>query len=245
MRALVLPGLLPNKILSFVVCLFACALVVAPNARAQRAAGRVGGGVRMSAPRVSTPPIAPAAVPRSRVLAGRAGAGFRPIFPFGGGAPFFFGRPFLRFRVGFAFNADWWPGFCPFWGWGFGCTDWPNYGLAYESAPQYATPQIYEYPVYFYGREEQEMVELFLKDGTVIRVTDYWFVDGQVHFTVGEEGEQPAEQVIDLDELDLQRTIDVNTRHGFRFVMRNEPWEQYLRDHPNETPPPITPPQKQ
>jgi hypothetical protein len=119
-----------------------------------------------------------------------------------------------------------------------------NYGLAYEPAPQnYAAPQIYEYPVYLYGAGAPEMVELFLKDGTAIGVTDYWFVDGQVHFTVPEEG--AGEQVISLDELDLQKTIDVNTRHGFRFVMRNEPWEQYLRDHPDETPPPVTPPQKQ
>jgi hypothetical protein len=244
MRRLVLPGLFPNKVLSFVVALFACALVAAPVARAQRGVGRVGGGVRMSAPRMTAPPVARAGVPRSRVFVGRPGAGFRPIYPFG--PPFFFGRRFFPYRLGFAFNADWWPAFCPFWGWGFGCTDVPTYGLAYESAPpSYPAPQIYQYPVYFYGHEPQDMVELFLKDGTVIRVTDYWFVNGQIHFTQAEEGEKPEEQVIDLDELDLQRTIDVNTRHGFRFVMRNEPWEQYLRDHPNDTPPPVTPPQKQ
>jgi hypothetical protein len=244
MRPLVPPGFLPKKILSAMVCLFAGASVLAPIARAQRPVGRVGGGVRMSVPRVSAPPMARAVVPRSRVFLGRGGAGLGPIYPFG--APFFFGRPFFRYRTAFAFNADWWPAFCPFWGWGFGCTGLPNYGLAYESAPQnYPAPQIYQYPVYLYGPGAPEMVELFLKDGTVISVTDYWFVDGQMHFTVPEEGEKPAEQVVGLDELDLQRTIDVNTRHGFRFVMRNEPWEQYLRDHPDETPPPVTPPQEE
>jgi hypothetical protein len=198
----------------------------------------------MSAPRVSPPPVARAAVLRSRVVLGRAGVGFGPIYPFG--SPFFFGRPFLPYRAAFAFNADWWPAFCPFWGWGFGCTDLPTYGEIYGATPQnYSAPQIYEYPVYLYGREEPEMVQLFLKDGTAIRVTDYWFVNGEIHFTVPEEGEQPTERVISLDDLDLQRTIDVNTRHGFRFVMRNEPWEQYLREHPNETPPPVTPRQKQ
>jgi hypothetical protein len=244
MRRLVPPGLLPNKILSFVTCLLACAWALPPVAQAQRAVGHPGGGVRMSAPRVSIPPVARPAVPRSRVSIGRPGVGFRAIFPFG--APFFFGRPFFPYRLAFAFNADWWPAFCPFWGWGFGCIDLPTYGEIYGATPQnYVAPQIYEYPVYLYGREAPEMVELFLKDGTVIGVTDYWFVNGQIHFTVPEEGEKPEEQVIGLDELDLQRTVDVNTRHGFRFVMRNEPWEQYLRDHPNETPPPVTPPQKQ
>jgi hypothetical protein len=175
---------------------------------------------------------------------GRTGVGIGPIYPFRPRFPF--GRPFFRFGIGFGFNADWWPAFCPFWGWGFGCTDYlPNYGPIYGPAPQsYVGPQIYEYPVYFYGSGTPAMVQLFLKDGTAITVTDYWFVDGQIHFTVPEEGEKPEEQVIGLDELDLQRTIDVNTRRGFRFVRRNEPWEQYLRDHPDETPPPVKPPEK-
>jgi hypothetical protein len=31
----------------------------------------------------------------------------------------------------------------------------------------------------------------------------------------------------------LQKTIDVNTARGFRFVLRNEPLEQYLKDNPS------------
>jgi len=50
--------------------------------------------------------------------------------------------------------------------------------------------------------------------------------------------------VIGFDELDLQRTIDVNTQLGFKFVFRNEPWEKYLQDHPDLTPPVGPPPQK-
>jgi hypothetical protein len=44
--------------------------------------------------------------------------------------------------------------------------------------------------------------------------------------------------------LDVQKTIDVNTRRGFRVVMRNEPMEQYLRDYPDLTPPLLQPSQK-
>jgi hypothetical protein len=246
MRRLFPPGLPQSKILSLAVCLLCllvCVWVTAPVARAQRVASRAGAGARVSAPRVSAPPVMRMAVPRVRISVGRVGIGLGPIYPFG--RPFFYGRPFFRYRAAFAFNAEWWPAFCPFWGWGFGCTDLPNYGAIYGPVfPSYVAPQIYEYPAYLYGHEAPEMVQLFLKDGTVIDVMDYWFVDQQIHFTVPEEGEKPEEQVIGLDELDLQRTIDVNTRRGFRFVMRNEPWEQYLRDHPNDTPKPVTPPQK-
>jgi hypothetical protein len=31
--------------------------------------------------------------------------------------------------------------------------------------------------------------------------------------------------VIGFDELDLQRTVDVNTQQGFGFVLRSEPME--------------------
>jgi hypothetical protein len=87
-------------------------------------------------------------------------------------------------------------------------------------------------------------VQLYLKDGTVYDVNDYWFVDNRIHFTMlDESGTKSVEQAIGLEELDLQRTVDVNTRRGFRVVMRNESLEQYLRDHPDLTPPLIKPPQ--
>jgi hypothetical protein len=41
--------------------------------------------------------------------------------------------------------------------------------------------------------------------------------------------------------LDLQKTVDSNTRRGFRFVLRDEPFEQYLRDHPDGAPPAVPP----
>jgi hypothetical protein len=88
-------------------------------------------------------------------------------------------------------------------------------------------------------------VQLFLKDGMVYTVSDYWFVGDEIHFTMlDESGTKSVEQVIDFDDLDARRTIDVNTRRGFRVVMRNEPMEQYLRDYPDLTPPLLQPPQR-
>jgi hypothetical protein len=58
-------------------------------------------------------------------------------------------------------------------------------------------------------------------------------VENHLHFKVEETGVRPVEQVIPFEELDLQKTIDANTQRGFRFLLRNEPFEQYLRDHPD------------
>jgi hypothetical protein len=61
---------------------------------------------------------------------------------------------------------------------------------------------------------------------------------------IDETGTKSVEQVIGFDELDLQRTIDVNTQLGFKFVLRNELWQKYLQDHPDLTPTVSPPPQK-
>jgi hypothetical protein len=85
-------------------------------------------------------------------------------------------------------------------------------------------------------------VWLYLKDGTAYSVRDYWFVDGQVHFIAVEQGgAKSVEQTIPLRDLDAPKTIDVNSRRGFLVVMRDEPLEQYLHDHPALTPPLLVP----
>jgi len=37
--------------------------------------------------------------------------------------------------------------------------------------------------------------------------------------------------------LDVETTIDENTSRGFRFVLRHEPLQQYVRDYPDQVPP--------
>ena len=234
-------------ILTAVVCVLAPAWIHTPVALAQRG-GVIRGGGHIGGPHVVPPVMRPAisqprmmgAGPRMRMAArtfhiGRPVGGFR--------SPVFFGSPL--FRLGFNFYG--WPGCGAFWSWGFGCAGLPFYGysLGFEN---YVIVPAYVSPPYFYGLyggEQRELIELILKDGTIYYVTDYWFVNGQVHFIVIEEGgTKSVERKIDADELDLQRTVDVNTQHGFRVVMRDEPWQQYLKDHPDTTPPEITPPQK-
>lgn len=140
----------------------------------------------------------------------------------------------------------------PFWSlnscWWVTCEQFSTSALIYEvgsgsqwNPANYVLAPATESPVY--GLEREDFPQLFLKDGTILNVTDYWVVNGELHFMMIGEGIKPVEQVIPFDELDLQKTIDVNTHRGFRFLLRNEPFEQYVRDHP-EGPPPALPPQQ-
>jgi hypothetical protein len=158
---------------------------------------------------------------------------FRPIRPV---APvvyvyrplFFFGDPFWRANSCFYANCNW------YWPWTLGYTNVSSPG------PVNYVAQVPERQVYVYGGEREDFPQLFLKDGTVLNVTDYWVVDGQLHFKQIEAiGQKPVEQSIPFAELDLQKTVDANTARGFRFVLRNEPVEEYVRHHP-EPPPALT-----
>jgi hypothetical protein len=100
----------------------------------------------------------------------------------------------------------------------------------------------YETPAYLYERAEGDLVWLFRKDGTVYSVTDYWFVNNEVHFRTFDNDGARSERVMPQDDLDLSRTVEVNTSRGFRVVKRDQPLEEYLRDHPDATPPAAVPP---
>jgi len=240
-----------GKILLVVTCALTFLWLQTPIATAQHRGGHPGGGgVPTGAPHVFVPPASPPTIPRPPFIAGPHPLGadarfrFRPrpinVFVFRG--RFFFGAPCFRFGVGFGCNSFWWPNWNLCWGWGFYCNTLPFTGYGFEN---YVTLQPYEVPVYPYGPGPREQVWLYLKDGTGYSVADYWFVNGQVHFIAFEEGgAKSVEHVIGFDELDLQKTIDVNTRRGFRVVMRDAPLEQYMRDHPDATPPLLQPSQK-
>jgi len=216
--------------------------------------GHVGGGARVSVP---------ARVPMSAPRAG----GFRGVGPHGAGLGvagigprgfrfrpgaihvfrrrLFFGVPLFPFGYDLGFNSLWWPTCGPYGGWawggGFECNPVPAAAFGFEN---YVTMPTYENRVYEYGGDERDLIWLYFKDGTVYGVSDYWFVNGQVHFSMAEDDPtKPAEHVIPYDQLDVQKTIYVNTRRGFRIVFRDEPWQQYMKDHPDLTPPDVPPAQ--
>src|SRR5712664_3395886 len=266
-----LTGSILKKILIVAGCVVAFAWVQTAVAQAPRGGhvaggGHAGGGARGGAP-VRGPISRPGVFVGGPHGVGPRGAGPRLRFGTGGlrfrQGPIhvfrrrvFFGTPFFRFGVGLGFNSLWWPTCGPSvgWGWGFDCYPVPFYGFGvygyggYGNGgygfENYVVPQTYEYPEYVYGEEERNLIWLYLKDGTAYGVTDYWLVDGQMHFSmVEDEATTSAEHAIPLDELDLPRTIDVNTRRGFRVVFRDEPWQEYLKHHPDLTPPDLPPPQ--
>jgi hypothetical protein len=155
--------------------------------------------------------------------------------------PFFNRAPFLWSWQ--AFNSSWWLYCGPIWDRNSGCGDFLSSAPTTEH--YLAPPMTYAGPVYLYSLDGHPLVQLYLKDGTVYSVNDYWFVDKEIRFTtLDESAMKSVEQVIAFDDLDAQRTIDVNSRRGFRVVMRNEPLEQYLRDHPDLTPPLLQAPQR-
>lgn len=193
------------------------------------------------APVIHAPTIYAPSSPRIPVapLAGSLGtAGFRPLrrpirrFP---PVLVIYESPALLEGPFWGLNSCWWAACDLFWSWPLASTT-----VSYPAPTNYIS-QTYETTVNVYGEERSDLPQLFLKDGTILNVTDYWLVDGQLHFTMIEEnGTKPAEQMIPFDALDLQTTVDANTRRGFRFMLRNEPFEQYLRDHPD--PPSIVTP---
>jgi hypothetical protein len=194
----------------------------------------------MQTPIVRTPAIY--AAPRNVFIPGAARniilPPVRPIRPI---------RPFppviLVYNSPFIFGGFWPFNFC----WWSSCDMfWPStlstFPVSSPGPVNYVT-QVFESPVYGYGSEREELPELDLADGTILNVTDYWVVDDQLHFKIIEEaGAKPVEHSIPFSELDLQKTIDVNTRRGFRFVLRNQPFEESVRDHPEGPPPLAAPP---
>jgi hypothetical protein len=258
-RAMICPAMICRSIIRrailkqflLVVSCTLAAWAITPLASAQRAIGNTSRAVHTSAPAMphishSAAPVihvyAPISASRISSASSAGMAGFRPhrpIRPFPPVLvlydPFLFGGPF------WGLNSCWSATCSLFWPWTFGAFTISSPG------PTNYSPELYETPAYVYGEvygeESPDLPQLFLKDGTVLNVNDYWLVDDQLHFTIiDEDGAQPTEHVIPFEALDLQKTVDANTRRGFRFVLRNEPVEQYLRDHPEGPPPLTTPP---
>jgi len=93
-------------------------------------------------------------------------------------------------------------------------------------------------PSYVYvGSASPSHPQLVFKDGTTYTVTDYWRVNDQLHFiTIEEGGTKSVPHTVPFGELDIQQTTDANTAQGFRFVLRDEPIEQWLEHHAQRAP---------
>jgi hypothetical protein len=89
----------------------------------------------------------------------------------------------------------------------------------------------------FVGSASPSHPQLVFNDGTTYTVTDYWRVNDQLHFITIEEGEtKSVPHTVPFGDLDVQRTTDANRVQGFRFVLRNEPIDQWLEHHAQHAP---------
>ncbi len=160
-----------------------------------------------------------------------------PIF-FGPGFGFY---PFFGF--GFGLNCD------PFfWNWDAGCNGlgyWGPYSSAYcggyypsdmylgaggygnaDAGPD--TSQTYgQYAPQNPPPDSSEgattpVVMLYLNDGTSFAVTDYWVADYKLHYVT----EDAREGALDLDQIDVQRTVDMNASRGVTVTLKPAPAPQ-------------------
>jgi hypothetical protein len=60
---------------------------------------------------------------------------------------------------------------------------------------------------------------LYLKDGTMLAASDYWISDNKLHYLVNYGGESTVE----MDQVDLQRTVDENGKRGVKFWLKPNP----------------------
>src|SRR4030095_1572992 len=111
----------------------------------------------------------------------------------------------------------------------------------------YPVPDPVPYPVYnfiapspayvFVGSASPSHPQLVFKDGTTYTVTDYWRVSDKLHFiTIEEGGTKSVPHTVPFGDLDVQRTSDADAAQGFRFVVRDEPIEQWLEHHSQRAP---------
>jgi len=195
----------------------------------------------------------------ARVIRTHPTSGFhhRRIF-FGGFFPFGF-FPGAYFADCFGFGFDY--------GYGFGYPYDPcGYGYFYPGYGYYPAGSYYNFTgnVYTdtndmgpYGEPSEDdavappgapapapgpdVTVLYLKDGSSYGVTDYWLENNRLHYVTTYGGAN----AIDLDELDLQRTVDENAIQGVKFTLRPPHWkDQEAQPAPNQPPANVQTPQQ-
>lgn len=62
-------------------------------------------------------------------------------------------------------------------------------------------------------------VLIYLKNGSVLTVRDYWMIDGELHYILM----SGVQRMINLDSVDLPRTNTENAKSGVKFIFKSEP----------------------
>src|SRR5262249_22859646 len=106
---------------------------------------------------------------------------------------------------------------------------------------RYAFPYSWAEPSNGGASSSDHQVVLFLREGTVYAITDYWIADGKLHYVTNYGGEN----TIDLEQIDIQRTVDVNAKRGVSITLKPAPQTEPTPEpdaEPESAPPDSTPP---
>ena len=154
-------------------------------------------------------------------------------FGWGPGWGFGYGWPWLGFwNWGLAWDDPWWwPGY-GYYGYPAGY-DLYGYDNTYDNGPStydsalpenyppndQGAPSVQNSPDASGAQKLNVPVLLYMKDGSVYSVSRYWVANGKLHFVLL----GGAESSVDMDQFDLQRTIDVNAKSGVTFTLDPDP----------------------
>jgi hypothetical protein len=62
-------------------------------------------------------------------------------------------------------------------------------------------------------------VLIYMKNGSVLTVRDYWMIDGELHYMLV----NGAQRAVNLEQVDLPRTNTENAKSGIKFIFKSEP----------------------
>jgi hypothetical protein len=213
------------------VAVVVCAMgLAAVPSFAQHPAPRAGGHPGVARPATVRPPRAPVTSFHSSV------SPFHVYFPATRRHRFRF-FPIWPGFFGLGYGSYWLPSCDGYWGWGYSCGAFSPY-YSYAPEPAYP-PDGYESESptgeslgvdAALGDQLPRKILLYLKNGSVFGVASYTVSDGKLHYVTGYGGQND----IDLDLLDVQKTIDENAARGITFSLTP----------PNPPPDPTTPPKQ-
>ncbi|MGB6482625.1 MAG: hypothetical protein WBE86_03975 [Candidatus Acidiferrales bacterium] len=96
--------------------------------------------------------------------------------------------------------------------------EFPTYSVEYPFLPAPLPPPV-PYSGVGQGTAPQPVVKLVLKDGTIFGVNYYWLADGRLNYITTYN----IQTSIPLDDLDLQKTVDLNYKLGITFTLTPQP----------------------
>ncbi|MGH9828285.1 MAG: hypothetical protein ACREDR_34100, partial [Blastocatellia bacterium] len=107
-----------------------------------------------------------------------------------------------------------------------------NYAPSYSYEPEPLPVPEEQPPSANVSTATQPIVDLVLKDGTVFGVTSYWLLNDRLYYITTYQ----IQSSIPIDQLDLQKTVDMNWKRGVAFTITPQPPAQKPQPNPELQP---------